>query len=164
MLLGGRVGATAGLMTSSSEASLRQSFVLVPCFHMLFPLTCQDRDLLGWAAHFKIPTDLVQALSDESLDISTFGMCATNVGEVDAALAELLPARAFSLQEHASIRLLWQLCFALAAKPTPASALPTVTSDPASTASGTQDPASSWSSSKEASTTLVVTLLCRRSS
>ena len=45
-------------MTSSSEASLLESFVLVPCFHMLFPLTCQDRDLLGWAAHFKIPTSL----------------------------------------------------------------------------------------------------------
>ena len=56
----------------------------------------EDRDLLGWAAHFKVPADLVQVLSDESWDIATFGMCATSVSEVDAALSELLPLRAFS--------------------------------------------------------------------
>ena len=71
---------------------MRVSLVTSVCFASSW----QDRDLLGWAAHFKVPADLVQVLSDESWDIATFGMCATSVSEVDAALSELLPLRAFS--------------------------------------------------------------------
>ena len=85
-------------MLSSSEAwqSAPSRHVSVLLFKSVFALFWQDRDLLGWAAHFKVPADLVQVLSDESWDIATFGMCATSVSEVDAALSELLPLRAFS--------------------------------------------------------------------
>ena len=133
---------------------MRVSLVTSVCFASSW----QDRDLLGWAAHFKVPADLVQVLSDESWDIATFGMCATSVSEVDAALSELLPLRAFSLQERASIRLLWQQCFALASKSAVTSASPAGASDHALQGAGNQDSTSSWSTPfppKVASTAVV---------